>query len=52
MLPSMTQFKSAPVSNKAIISRMKSFENFIVILRKYFWDVIFWREGGILLEII
>ena len=34
--PSLMQFKSAPVSNKEIVSSLKSFEKIRVILIKYF----------------
>ena len=36
--PSLMQFKSAPVSNKAIVSSLKSFEKIRVILFKYFLE--------------
>jgi hypothetical protein len=35
---SLIQFKSAPVSNKTIVSSLKSFEKTRVILIKYFFE--------------
>jgi hypothetical protein len=35
--PSLMQFKSAPVSNKAIVSSLKSSDKISVILIKYFF---------------
>ena len=40
IIHSLIQFKYAPVSNKAIISILKSFENINVIFMIYFFEVI------------
>jgi hypothetical protein len=49
--PSLMQFKSALVSNKAIVSSLKSFEKIRVILIKYFFEDIcvntFRKSSGI-----
>jgi len=49
--PSLMQFKSAPVSNKAIVSSLKSSEKIRVILIKYFFENIcvntFRKSSGI-----
>jgi hypothetical protein len=49
--PSLMQFKSVPVSNKAIVSSLKSSEKIRVILIKYFFEDIcvntFRKSSGI-----
>jgi len=40
IIPSLIQFKYAPVSNRAIISILKLFENIKVIFMIYFFEVI------------
>jgi hypothetical protein len=49
--PSLMQFKSAPVSNKTIVSNLKSYEKTRVILIKYFlkdiWVSTFKKLSGI-----
>ena len=50
-MPSLIQFKSAPVSNKTIVSSLKSSEKTRVILIKYFlediWVSMFKKSSGI-----
>jgi hypothetical protein len=49
--PSLMQFKSAPVSNRAIVSSLKSSEKTRIILIKYFlediWVSMFKKSSGI-----